>query len=76
MFYDLLRTAKQITGEKKTTFHVNPAEYLAITKIYCLEGEEECLIGWRKISLLEDVYNSNRPSNPKPKKGRGRGRRR
>ena len=75
IFYELLRTANQIQGEKKTTFYIPAAEFRAICEVRQVD-EEETLRHWKKMMVLEEVWNENRPAHKKPKSVRKRVRRR
>ena len=73
IFYDLLRTAQTLDGEKKTIWYMKAGEFSALCDVYDVLGDEKLSI-WAKVRVLEEVWNETRPNRPKPKRGR-RGRR-
>jgi hypothetical protein len=74
IFFELLRTSKQIQGEKKTTFYVGASEFNALCEIRDLDPEDKKSF-WAKALALEEVWNNTRPANKRPKGIRKRVRR-
>ena len=74
IFFDLLRTAQTLEGEKKTIWYMKAIEFSALCDVYDIVEDEKLSI-WSKVKLLETVWNETRPSRPKPKGAKRKGRR-
>ena len=73
IFQQIQGACIQVAADKKDVFYIPPTEAEALMRIHELP-EDAWLPMMKKLLVLQDIGNDNRPSRPKPRQSSGSGR--